>query len=265
MQVLILGALLFRRHFREHFRTWQDRRLDLPLVIRMCVYGFPNGMRYGLEILAWDVFMLLMGQVSSDGLAATNIVFRINGAAFFPAIGLATAISMLVGQAQGANRPDLSRKVTLRGLLLVQIFMTSCAAAMVLVPGVLLKLFFDSSSGPIDTRLYDLCVRLLWFVAAYTMLDGVNIIFMSVLTGAGDTRWLLIASGSLHLAFLGIMCGLVKAGHGTYALWTAATLFICSITITWVLRFRSGRWETKQLVEHAPPDIAEAPATSAPL
>lgn len=264
-QVLIMGILLFTRRYRDTYRTWADRHLDLSLIGRMCVYGFPNGIRYILEILAWDVFMLLLGRVSSDGLAATNIVFRLNGAAFFPVIGLATAVSMLVGQAQGASRPDLARKVTYRGLALGQVWMSLCAALMLLIPALLLKPFFDASNGPIDQNLHDLCVKLLWFVAAYTLLDGVNIVFMSVLTGTGDTRFMLIASGLLHLLLVGILLLLVHLGFGTYALWTAATLFICCVSVVWVIRFRSGRWESKRVIEHTPPDIAEAPATSAPL
>ena len=264
-QVLILGILLFGRQYRERYRTWVDRRLDVKLIGRMCMYGFPNGVRYILEILAFDVFMLLMGRVSTDGLAATNIVFRINGAAFFPVIGLATAVAMLVGQAQGAGRPELSRRVTVRGLVLAQIWMSICAAAMVLIPGALLAPFFAPGSGPINIELHRLCVRLLWFVAAYTLLDGVNIVFMSVLTGAGDTRFMLIASGALHLGLAVFLYLLVQLGMGTYVLWAAITVFICCVSVVWVWRFRSGRWESKRVIEYTPPDIAEAPATGAPL
>ena len=264
-QVLILGTLLFGRQYRSQYRTWVDRQLDVKLIGRMCLYGFPNGVRYILEILAFDVFMLLMGRVSTDGLAATNIVFRINGAAFFPVIGLATAVSMLVGQAQGAGRPELSRRVTMRGLVLAQIWMSTCAAAMVLIPTVLLAPFFDPANEPTDAQLHHLCIRLLWFVAGYTLLDGVNIMFMSVLTGTGDTRFMLIASGALHLGLAVFMYLLVRLGMGTYALWTTITVFICCVSAVWVLRFRSGRWENKRVIEYIPPDIAEAPATGAPL
>jgi MATE family multidrug resistance protein len=206
-----------------------------------------------------------MGKVSTDGLAATNVVFRINGLAFFPVVGLATAVSMLVGQAQGAGRPDLSRKVTMRGLLLGQVWMCLCAIVMVAMPGTLLGLFFDTSRGSADAGLYTLCVHLLWFVAAYTLLDGINIVFMSMLSGAGDMRFMLVASGSLHVGLVLLMYLLVRLGAGTYGLWTTVTLFICCVSVVWVARFRSGRWQDKRVIEHAPPDIAEMPATEMPM
>lgn len=264
-QVVILMAAMLRPRFVREYRTWQDRAIRPALLWRMCAYGAPNGLRYILEIMAWDVFMLLMGRVDSRGLSATNIVFRINGVAFFPVVGLATAVSMLVGQAQGARRPDLSRKVTWRGLLLGEIWMAASAAAMVLMPQILLDPFFSADAAQAELEVRSLCVTLLWFVAAYCLADGVNIVFMSMLQGVGDTRWLLYVSGGIHVVFLLILIGLVWAGAGVYSLWTAATAFICCLTVAWLFRFRSTRWEDKQVIEHPPIEVSDAPMASAPL
>jgi MATE family multidrug resistance protein len=224
----------------------------------MCTYGFPNGVRYVAEILAWNVFLLLLGRVDADGLAASNIVWRINGMAFFPVIGLSGAVAMLVGQAQGASRPDLSRKVTHRGLVLGQIWMASAALAMVLFPNRLLDIFLDAGSTT-DHELRGLCVKLLWFVAVYCLVDGLNIVFMSVLAGAGDTRWMLIASGGMHGTFMLVLMALARWHAGVFAFWLSATVFIFSVAIAWITRFRSGKWENKRVIEHAPPDFETTP------
>lgn len=258
VQMLIMACLLFRPKFVREFHTWRDRQLDLPLLWRMCTYGFPNGVRYVVEILAWTVFMLLLGRVDTDGLAASNIVWRINGMAFFPVIGLSIAVSMLVGQAQGAGRPDLSRKVTHRGLVLGQIWMASAAVAMVLIPNLLLDIFLDAGAAT-DHELRGLSIKLLWFVAVYCLVDGLNIVFMSVLAGAGDTRWMLIASGGMHAAFVLVLMALAQWEAGVFAFWLAATIFICLAAIAWIVRFRSGKWENKRVIEHAPPDIETTP------
>ena len=67
-------------------------------------------------------------------LAATNIAWRINGIAFFPILGFAQAVGILVGNAQGAKRPDIARKVALRGLLATQVWMVFLAGIFVLLP-----------------------------------------------------------------------------------------------------------------------------------
>lgn len=255
VQVLAMGILLFKPTFRREFQTWRSRAIDLQLMFRMVRYGFPNGVRYVIEIAAWTVFLLIVGRIDSEGLAASNIAWRINGMAFFPVIGLSIAVSMLVGQAQGARRPDLSRKVTRRGMLVGEIWMVAIALVMVVWPNVLLSLFFDEVQTPQQIRIYEMTVRLLWFVAAYCLVDNFNIILMSMLAGAGDTRWMLIASGAIHLGFLIALGILAYIGVGTYTLWLAATIFVFCAVIAWVFRFRSGAWESKQVIEHSPMDI----------
>lgn len=261
VNALLLLILLFRRTHRERFYTWRDRALDVSLLWRMCLYGFPNGVRMIIEILVWATFTLLMGRVSDDGLAATNIVWRVNGVAFFPVIGLSVAISMLVGQAQGASRPDLSRKVTHRGLIIAEFWMASLGLLMVAAPRQLLMPFFDSSDAATQSLL-PLCIMLLRFVAIYCLVDGLNIIFMSMLTGAGDTRWMLLTSGGLHLTFLAVLTSLVYFGGGVTAMWTSATIFICSVCFAWAIRFRGRKWESMRVIEHAPPDLSTAESVS---
>jgi MATE family multidrug resistance protein len=255
VQCLILGALLFRSRFRHQFGTWTQRRIELELIGRLMRYGFPNGVRYVLEIAAWTVFLMILGRIDPSGLAASNIAWRINGMAFFPVIGLSIAISMLVGQAQGASRPDLSRRVTHRGLLIGQVWMTSAAAVMVLFPQVLLSAFFEEVKTEQQRAIYDMTVKLLWFVAAYCIMDNFNIIFMSMLAGAGDTRWLLITSGVLHGFFLLVLLAMAYGGAGTYMLWLAATTFVCSVAIAWMIRFKGGSWENKRVIEPVLPDL----------
>lgn len=255
VQVSLLGLLVFQPRFAKEFNTWRDWRLDSTLMWRMCRYGFPNGVRFIIEIAAWTVFLLIIGRVNSSGLAASNIAWRINGMAFFPVIGLSIAVSMLVGQAQGAGRPDLSRKVTKRGLVIGEIWMTSMAAVMLLAPNTLLRMFFKTELSPDEMLVYTMCVKLLWFVAAYSVIDNLNIIFMAVLSGAGDTRWMLLMSGGLHMAFLIAMLVMGYFRAGIYTMWFGAATFICLVAIAWVWRFRTGAWESKRVIEHAPPDL----------
>jgi len=263
VQILVMGVLLFKPRFRAEFATWRSRAVNFSLMWRLARYGFPNGVRFVIEIAAWTVFLLIIGRIDSQGLAASNIAWRINGMAFFPVIGLSVAIAMLVGQAQGANRPDLSRKATHRGLLIGQAWMASAAAVMVLAPDALLALFFGEVETQAQMAIYQMSVNLLWFVAAYCLVDNFNIILMAMLAGAGDTRWMLLTSGALHMVFLIVLLLLMAAGVGTYGLWLAATIFIGCVVVAWVIRFRSHAWETKQVIEQAPPDVVN-PAFAGP-
>lgn len=263
VQVAILGSLLFRPHFRKTFWTWRARAVKFELMFRLIRYGFPNGVRMVIEIAAWTVFLVIVGRVDSDGLAASNIAWRINGMAFFPVIGLSIAVSMLVGQAQGAGRHDLARRATHRGLLIGQVWMAVAAAVMVLFPNALLSMFFSGELSSQQLALHIMSVKLLRFVAAYCLVDNFNIIFMAMLAGVGDTRWMLITSGMLHFGFIFALVTLARLGAGTMVLWFAATVFVFVLACAWIIRFRSGAWEQKQVIDTKPPDII-TPAFSGP-
>ncbi len=247
LQVAILGALLFKPSLRRHFSTWAGRTPDPALVLRLAGHGFSNGVRLVIEVAAWTVFLAIIGRIDADGLAASNIAWRINGMAFFPVIGLSIAVSMLVGQAQGAGRPDLSRRVVLRGLLLGEAWMVAAILPMVLCPGILIRLFFTDAT--LVSALHATTVILLRFVAVYCLVDNVNIILMGMLAGAGDTRWLLITSGGLHAGLIVVLALMARLGAGLMALWLAATIFVFVIAIAWVIRFLSGTWEHRRVVE----------------
>jgi MATE family multidrug resistance protein len=264
VQAAMLGIGFFAPRFRREFNTWRGRGLEFGLLLRLIRFGFPNGVRYVIEIAAWTVFLLIIGKIDSTGLAASNIAWRINGMAFFPVIGLSIAVSMLVGQAQGAGRPDLARQATRRGLVLGQVWMTAAAALMVLWPGLLLRLFLGDTVVAADSELYRLCVVLLRYVAVYCLLDNLNIIYMATLAGAGDTFWMLVVSGVAHVLFAAALLILAWLGGGTESLWVAATVFICLLAGVWVFRFRSSAWEGKRVVESVSA-VALNPAYSEPV
>ena len=106
-------------------------------------------------------------------------------------------------------------------------------------------------------------VKLLRFVAAYCLADNFNIVFMAMLAGAGDTRWMLLTSGWLHIVFILTLMLLAWLGAGTMQLWFAATVFVFVVAWAWIFRFRSGVWARQQVVEALPQDIV-SPVFSGP-
>ena len=77
--------------------------------------------------------------------------------------------------------------------------------------------------------LRELIVVLLRFVAVYCLFDAMNVVFMSAIRGAGDTRFVFWTSlGTsllpLSLAWLGIH----HLGQGLLWCWTLITLWVCS-------------------------------------
>ncbi len=95
-----------------------------------------------------------------------------------------------------------------------------------------------------------LIVVLLRFVAAYCLFDAMNVVFMSAIRGAGDTRFVFWTSlGTsllpLSLAWLGIH----HLGQGLLWCWTLITLWVCSAALIYLARFLQGKWRAMRVIE----------------
>ena len=245
-----LGVILLLPRYGRSLGTW-NVQLEWDLLRRLLRFGLPTGVRMLIEITVWTFFTSFIGRLGTEPQAATGIVFRVNALAFFPLFGIGMAISTLVGQGQGMHRPDLGQQATWRGLLVSQVWMFSCAALFLLMPRPLLAVFHDRG-GPDAAawaRTAEMGVVLLRFVAAYCLVDAVNVVVVSALQGAGDTNWTLAASSLVYAIFLTVLWTLQRSGAGLYSLWTTATLFVLILAVVMLARFHSGRWKTMTVVE----------------
>jgi MATE family multidrug resistance protein len=255
---LILFILFLRRTHRERFQTWSSRGLNIKLTRRMMYFGSFSGLRAVTELLGWTLFLFFIGRLGEDPLAITSIVWRLNGIAFFPLIGLSTAIATLVGYMQGSQRSDRAEVVTWRGVLMAEAWMLFAASLFVLIPRQLLSLFTSGEMAVEFAPLIETGVVLLRFVALYCLLDGLNIVFLGALQGAGDTRWTMYASAVLHLAFLTALFVLDSHYRNLYAFWTAATAFVMLQAGVWLSRFQTKKWKSMRVIEVDTPEAIDA-------
>jgi len=227
---------------------WTDRKFDKELFTRLIHFGFPNGLRIGFEMLAWTSFVLIVGRIGVNELAATNIAFRINGFSFFPVIGIGMAVAILVGQAQGQCNFKQSIRITYTGFALAELWMLFSASIFLLFPSEIYSMF--GGEGYTDfSQVKIIGEMLLKLIAVYCLLDAGNIIFVSALQAAGDTRWTMIFSFIANGFFL---CALVLADiykMGIWVEWVIATVFVMVVAFLWFFRFRSGKWHNIHVVE----------------
>jgi MATE family multidrug resistance protein len=248
---LTFGLLFLRKRNRREMATWQSRRFDRALMRRLMRFGLPMGFGWTVEMVAWTMFVFLVGRIGKVELAATNIAWRINGIAFFPIIGLAQAVGILVGNAQGAKRPDLLSRHTYKGLIMSQMWMVAAVALFLLAPRFLYGLFHNPAT--MDETEFELISQvgtvLLRFVALYSLLDAFNIVFITALQSAGDTRFTLAEASVAHLLFLGALLWVDHLNVGLNAEWGLATGFVMVQGLVWLVRFRMGRWRSIEVVE----------------
>ncbi len=190
--LLMFFVLLCSGSNNDTFHTIKGWRLERDLFVRLLRYGFPSGVQFFLEMAGFTAFVLLVGRLGIASLAATNIAFNINTLAFMPMIGCGIAVSVLVGQYLGGDKPDRAQLAVYSGFHLTLVYMISIAAAYVLVPDVFVAPFALRADPGGFSEIYEYSVILLRFVAVYSVFDTMNIIFCSAIKGAGDTRYVML-------------------------------------------------------------------------
>jgi MATE family multidrug resistance protein len=250
-----LAGLFLGPRARRELNTWRRRGLDGELLARLLRFGLPQGARYTIEAVAWTLFVMVVGRIGTVELASTNIAWRINGIAFFPVIGLSQAVAILVGNAQGARRPDLAARAMWRGILLTQIWMVSGAVLFVVFPRELYGLFRGADGMGADgfARVAVLGVVLLRYVAAYCLLDGMNVLLVGALQAAGDTHWTMVVSLLLHALFTALVLAGDALGASLNDQWLLATVFVLIQALVWLARFHEGRWRDMRVIESEDP------------
>ena len=105
------------------------------------------------------------------------------------------------------------------------------------------------------SEIYGYAVVLLRFVAVYCVFDTMNIIFCSAIKGAGDTRYVMIATVilSVFVLIIPVFVAVEILEWGLMVAWVFATVYVISLGMTFYLRFRGGKWKSMRVIELEPP------------
>jgi MATE family multidrug resistance protein len=220
-------------------------------------YGGPAGAQVFLDVLVFNVFVQLVGRLGDAAMGATTLTVRLNMIAFLPMMGLGQAVCILVGQRLGADRPDLAEKSAYTGLKWTFGYMCGVATLYLTAPHLLVSLFESGRDAEEFAAVAAVVPGLLVCVAAYSLVDSLNVTFAFALRGAGDTRFVTVATFCLAWPIMVLPTYLVvRAGGNVTWAWWFATAHIFAMAACFFLRFRTGRWKSMRVIE---PEIEAVP------
>ncbi len=243
--------LVFSGKNEQAFGLRSSCCFDKELFGRLMRYGIPGGVHFFVDIFAVTFFIFMVGRLGTDALAATNIVFALNSVAFLPMIGFSIGISVLVGQALGANAPDNAHRATMNSLHMTLSYMLLMAAMFVLLPGPLADWFRPAGmTAGQYAPIKETTVLLLRLVAVYTFFDALAMIFYGALKGAGDTRFVMLAMISLALGLivLPVYVAVEVLHTGILTPWIMFTCYILGLSLTLGWRYKKGPWRSMRVV-----------------
>jgi len=261
-------VLISRPEYNRRYRTLSGWRFDPSLFARLMRFGLPNGVQFLLDVAGFTAFVLMVGRLGTSALAATVIAFNINTLAFMPMIGFGMAVSMLVGQQLGRNRPEMAQRSVYSGFHMTLTYMATVAALYVFVPDLFIAPFEAHADPESFQTVRATTLVLLRFVAVFCLFDTLNIVFASAIKGAGDTRFVMIMLlvVSLFVLVMPTYIALVHFGANIYVGWTIATVYICTLGLSFLMRFLAGKWKSMRVIEETipvlPQTLPEAPTAS---
>jgi len=266
LSIALYFFLLFKGRYSHRYHSLIGWRFEKALFIRLVRFGFPSGVQFFIEIAGFTCFIVLIGRLGTDALAASNIAFNINTLAFMPMLGTGIAVSVLTGQHIGEHKPHLAERTAYSAFHLTFLYMGLIAVLYVVCPDLFIKPFAVHSDPVRFGSIRELTVVLLRFVAFYSLFDTLNIIFSSAVKGAGDTRFVMTAELSISMAVMVVpsYIAIVLLSKGIYTGWVFTTAHISILGIVFYIRFLGGKWKSMRVIEERvaplPPSFPEAPA-----
>jgi len=220
--------------------------------LRLLRFGLPNGLNWFMEVAAFTLFLnVVVARLGTAVLAAMNAILQVNSISFMPAFGIASAGSVLVGQAIGrGERHDVPRLLwlTMRVMLTWQ---GAVGLVYLLAPEPLMRAFESDASSD---ELVRLGTRMLALSAAWQLFDAVGLSIGEALRAAGDTAWCMWARlAAAWTLFLPVAWWAVTVrGGGPTTVIAVIVFYLAVLAVAFVWRFRSGAWRRIELVESEP-------------
>lgn len=256
INVILLVFLIFTKKHNQRFAVFSSFGFDKDIFSRLMRYGIPGSLQFTLDILAFTLFILLIGRIGKTELAATNIVLSINSLAFMPSMGVSQGVSVLVGQALGSKKPHMATSSVSSASHLLIGYILLIDLVFIFAPHLVLEPFLSAQQDPAShAELLRISTTLLHIVAAYLFFDALYMVVSGALRGAGDTRFMMVATGvisPLCLVFP-VYFGITNFSMSVEVAWLCILLFITVLFTVSALRYRNGAWKKMLVIEDTDP------------
>ena len=175
-------------------RCW---RPNLRRAGEIMLPGSTLGIQQLVRSAAYSFMLVQLGVVSVGALAASTAALSLYQFFAIPMIGLATAVTVLCGQATKQHGRPLAVRTMGRGFMLAGVYIGVLASAMVITPGVMVDFVLGAdfvSGDPSSGSVRQMAVSMMRLAAVYALLDVTLLILSAGLKGMGRTLVLLLST-----------------------------------------------------------------------
>jgi multidrug resistance protein, MATE family len=222
------------------------------MIRRLILYGAPSGMQMLAESAAFAVIMLQVGRLGGLPMAASTLALGLNVLAFVPIQGLGIGVGVLVGRHLLEKRVDLAERTVTCALVLSVLYTAIFAVLLGFYPDLVSRVYAFGSEERF-AEMSPLLIPLLRIVAFYCIWDGLQIVFVGAIKGAGDTWFVLLATALVAggAVVVGLVCEALL-GSSLMLWWYVIAGWVAGMTLAFGFRYLQGRWKNMQVIEREP-------------
>jgi MATE family multidrug resistance protein len=241
MIVVYVEAVPELRRYRIFARLLH---IDGKMMAELFRVGIPIAMAYLFETGLFFTVTLLMGVLSTEALAAHNVVLNVCAMTFMIPYALSQAATVRVGYAVGAGQPEAARRAGYVAVWLGIGWMVLAASAMLSMPNLLTAIYLDLAD-PVNSSATQLAASLFVIAAIFQIVDGTQVTTQGALRGLKDTNVPMVICGLGYWVFglgSGVTMGFLM-GFGAKGLWWGLAIGLAVSASLLFLRWRrlSGR------------------------
>lgn len=242
--VMIVAYVQYVPELRRYRIFARLLHIDVKMMKELFKVGIPIAMAYLFETGLFFTITVLMGVLSTEALAAHNVVLNVCAVTFMIPYALSQAATVRVGYAVGAGQPEAARRAGYVAVWLGMGWMMIAATTMLIVPNLLTAIYLDLSD-PVNASATQLAASLFVIAAIFQIVDGTQVTTQGALRGLKDTTVPMVICGLGYWVF-GLGSGVTMGfwmGFGAMGLWWGLAVGLAVSATLLFLRWRrlSGR------------------------
>ncbi|MEH6593287.1 MAG: MATE family efflux transporter [Halioglobus sp.] len=231
----------FARENRIQFRVMESFHFDSRITRRYLRLGTPSGLESFMNTATFNLFLLMFQSYGVVQGAAMAIVFNWDMLSFVPMIGLNIGVMSLIGRFVGAGDMARANQVISSGFIVALGYSGLLAFIFLLFRHQLVAVF--ETPGQDFFEIAVLAGHMMIGLSTYMVADAVILISGGALRGAGDTRWIMITSVTVHLLMLIAQYFIIMVyDFGPIVSWWTFVAMLISLAAMYLWRLLGGVW-----------------------
>lgn len=247
--LVILVAAYLSKTNRIAYRVLQSFHFNREAMRKLIHFGYPAGLELFLNFIAFSAMIVLFQSRGTAAATASTIMFSWDLVSFIPLVGIEIAVTSLVGRYMGAGDPDTAHKAAMSGIKTGIFYSMVILLLFVLIPEQLALAFRPEAGSNAFNEALPMAKTMIRLASLYVLAEAMTVALVGALRGAGDTRWTMMATVTLHWTFVPVLALMFFVFEmSAVAGWLALIIAFLTFCIFLYKRYRSGKWKSIHVV-----------------